>query len=284
MEPDIFNNMIGYSSESFNKINKICSPMHDLLNMNYFAYQKVTINNEYYCVASDPTYLEFYLKNSCYIYDPYLRFPRQYLYGRSIMPIISMGEKSEEFSDWDRLVNICRKDFKIYHWLLIVNRTFDYYEICCLGLGVDNLKILQNFLSNTHLLNRFISYYKKNIIEPSNDKLSNIKIDFNTLRGEQFQTENTDNYQIDNKNLLKLIKELDPQAETLQKSISDLTTREFDCLIWLVKGKTADETAKLLSISCRTVEKHRENIKRKLGNYSNITYLAYLIGKYNIAI
>lgn len=50
-------------------------------------------------------------------------------------------------------------------------------------------------------------------------------------------------------------------AEPIEK----LTLRENQCLIELIKGKTAKEIAKKLHISCRTVESHLENVKGKLG-------------------
>lgn len=43
-----------------------------------------------------------------------------------------------------------------------------------------------------------------------------------------------------------------------------LTERELECLGWIASGKTAAETAVLLSIARRTVEFHLENARRKL--------------------
>lgn len=43
-----------------------------------------------------------------------------------------------------------------------------------------------------------------------------------------------------------------------------LTRREVECLYWLSQGKSAEETAIILFISKRTIEKHFENIKLKL--------------------
>jgi DNA-binding CsgD family transcriptional regulator len=44
-----------------------------------------------------------------------------------------------------------------------------------------------------------------------------------------------------------------------------LSTREQECSEFLLKGKSAKETAKILGLSYRTVEAHITNIKRKLG-------------------
>ena len=47
-----------------------------------------------------------------------------------------------------------------------------------------------------------------------------------------------------------------------------LTPREKEILLWFVKGKTSDETASLLNISRRTVERHFENLREKFSCFS----------------
>lgn len=50
-----------------------------------------------------------------------------------------------------------------------------------------------------------------------------------------------------------------------ESSIKELTNRELD-VFWLIgKGRSTAEIAKHLSLSVKTVETHREKIKRKLG-------------------
>ncbi len=54
------------------------------------------------------------------------------------------------------------------------------------------------------------------------------------------------------------------ETQTLKLKLRT-TRREADVLIWLAKGKTDWEIAQILSISERTVNKHLEQIYRKLG-------------------
>jgi DNA-binding CsgD family transcriptional regulator len=53
---------------------------------------------------------------------------------------------------------------------------------------------------------------------------------------------------------------VDPRLQALS-----LTHREGEVLAWVAQGKTNDAIATLLGLSYRTVEKHLENILRKLG-------------------
>lgn len=65
------------------------------------------------------------------------------------------------------------------------------------------------------------------------------------------------------------------ETQTLKLKLK-ITRREADVLMWVAKGKTDWEIAQILSISERTVNKHLEQIYRKLGinNRSSATALA----------
>lgn len=49
------------------------------------------------------------------------------------------------------------------------------------------------------------------------------------------------------------------------KQLEELTKREKEILVVLASGKTSKETGEYLNISSHTVEKHKKNIKKKLG-------------------
>ncbi|MGJ5643430.1 hypothetical protein I3217_15030 [Formosa sp. S-31] len=49
------------------------------------------------------------------------------------------------------------------------------------------------------------------------------------------------------------------------KKLTELTCREKEVLIVLASGKTSKEIASSLNISQHTVDKHKKNIKKKLG-------------------
>jgi DNA-binding CsgD family transcriptional regulator len=55
-----------------------------------------------------------------------------------------------------------------------------------------------------------------------------------------------------------------------QRSIDGvvLSPREYECLMWSARGKTAWEIGVILGISRRTVVYHLENAKQKLGVHS----------------
>lgn len=76
-----------------------------------------------------------------------------------------------------------------------------------------------------------------------------------------------------NEILLKLINLQGPsETENLQKKLQT-TERESDVLYWIAKGKTNKEIGEILSMSPRTVNKHLEQIYKKL-NVENRTAAA----------
>ena len=63
---------------------------------------------------------------------------------------------------------------------------------------------------------------------------------------------------------------LNQSSYMLKESFDDcgLSTRESECLFYLIRGKTAKEIARILDISFRTVEKHLERLKYKMNCFN----------------
>lgn len=79
--------------------------------------------------------------------------------------------------------------------------------------------------------------------------------------------------------LLQLIDPERPSESTLLRKHLPVTEREAEVLLWIARGKTNREIAKILSMSPRTVNKHLEQIFRKL-NVENRTGAAVIALKY----
>lgn len=58
-----------------------------------------------------------------------------------------------------------------------------------------------------------------------------------------------------------------------------LSSRETEVLQLVAEGHTNKEIADLLFISVKTVEGHKDNIKKKLGIYNQAGLIKYAIGK-----
>lgn len=69
------------------------------------------------------------------------------------------------------------------------------------------------------------------------------------------------------------------QQEKSQRTEDNLTAREHEVLAHLADGATNFEIAETLSISPKTVARHRENIMRKLNLHSRTELVKYAIRK-----
>ena len=65
--------------------------------------------------------------------------------------------------------------------------------------------------------------------------------------------------------MIKLIEGNRPTEAALLRMKLDLTDREAEVLFWIANGKTNRDTAEILTMSPRTVNKHLEMIFPKLG-------------------
>lgn len=65
--------------------------------------------------------------------------------------------------------------------------------------------------------------------------------------------------------LLKLVDTELPNESLLLQNSLNLTAREAEVLLWIAKGKTNRDIGEILGTSPRTINKHSENIYKKLG-------------------
>src|ERR1700689_5478387 len=67
---------------------------------------------------------------------------------------------------------------------------------------------------------------------------------------------------------------------TAKKQIEQLTSREIEVLQFVAEGKLNKEVALELRISIKTIEKHRENLMKKLGIHgiAGLTHFAIYSG------
>jgi DNA-binding NarL/FixJ family response regulator len=81
--------------------------------------------------------------------------------------------------------------------------------------------------------------------------------------------------------LLRLIDPERPSESEVLKSAFALTNREAEVLLWIGRGKTNREIGLILSMSPRTVNKHLEQVFRKLGVENRTTAAAMSIRHLN---
>ncbi len=68
-----------------------------------------------------------------------------------------------------------------------------------------------------------------------------------------------------NEYLLRVINEDQPDEQSYLREAFPITQREAEVLLWVAKGKTNREIAQILELSPRTINKHLEQLFKKIG-------------------
>jgi len=76
-----------------------------------------------------------------------------------------------------------------------------------------------------------------------------------------------------------LVRDFLSQDRSKDENTTNITEREQEVLAWLAEGASNDQIAVALSISPKTVARHRENIMRKLNLHSRTELVRYAIRK-----
>jgi DNA-binding CsgD family transcriptional regulator len=176
----------------------------------------------------------------------------------------------------------CKRFFNFSQTILVIVRTRNSYEVFCFSTPLTHASALQMYINEIELIKSFIQYFKQNmgsVLGEISEHGANIqdikKLDF-AQEEEEFQMSLSEN---DREFLLE---KFSPQEYMIRQQIKGLSSRERECLQWTLQGKTADDTAKIIGISRRTVEFYRNSCKAKLGNYLSSNSLSYLVGKYDL--
>ncbi|MBN1684199.1 MAG: helix-turn-helix transcriptional regulator [Gammaproteobacteria bacterium] len=217
-----------------------------------FSHVRLYDNNSRWYLCSNPNWAEHFINKQYFYKDTVDKF-RIDSGSLNFFPWSCFENNSERYED-------LRNDFNIKAGISICKKHDQYYDFFHFGSPIKNLNF---YLAQIECFTKFIPYFKekakkliaiaeqnKIVYHPPQKLLSSLQ---QTLEIQKKQRE-------------LFLKQI-PTNHFAHKTINCLTPRENECVTWLNAGKTADETGIILNISKRTVEKHLENIRKKLNCY-----------------
>lgn len=163
----------------------------------------------------------------------------------------------------DPIVQYSRQAFNIKHGITLVRKHLHGHDFFNFGINNESRAAILNLLSNIDVLNNFIDLFynkAKKLIE--------------TIKNNSFDLHHPENHNSTFKIPNRIF--LGPEY-----NYQYLTKTEISCLNKMIKGINIPTIAKLVNVSPRTLEKHVENIKIKLG-CSTQCELGYVAAKLNI--
>ncbi|KTC86814.1 helix-turn-helix transcriptional regulator [Legionella brunensis] len=237
-------------------INQTCKELFRITGVNHFSYVEMNDNGQFFWLGSDGKYLEecidsqlvntaplsilkTYPKTGFYIIDVY-----QEEYKQHSLPVFQMLNRF----DYGHSFRILKVD---------ENQTVKLFSF---DAPIEKNDINHMYLNNLETFKKFNNYFE--------DRITFIREDLqksHILETQLSEFIDLFNVSLKQKDLVNQALSTDfyPSETKIQ-----LTPREKEILFWYIRGKTSDETAKLLNISRRTIERHFENLRDKFGCYS----------------
>lgn len=240
-----FNDFTQLSRRYSNKINILTDSLQQF-GITYFARQTVSHNGYWEIVGNMPEWLEHSAEQEFYKIDSSLMDPNLYQSG---LTVISSNHVPHFL---EKMAKEARDVFDIEHCLCISQKTDVGSEWYFFATSAQNTSIYNTYITKINSIYKFIKYFN-NEAKPILHENLDYQIDIASIKSERFHHSN--------------IIELSSPTLSLDEKISDLniSARESDCLKLVLAGKTIKETAKMLTISPRTVEDYLNRLKKKLG-------------------
>lgn len=233
------------------EINQIIQPLSDYFGLNSFNFHKTYHDNAQIRLTNTPEWCYEYLVDRYYLESIFELPAHNYQKNRYIWSNIHSHK---------RILAGARRH-GINYGITFVEPVADGCEFYFFGTLNDNPEIINHYLSNFRLLEKFVATFHKKaahlfaIIEEKRVIVEDWK-------------SNPLHYQP-----ARAINNLQYLAEISEFTF---TARELDCVPQLLKGHSAKQIAENLEISFRTVETHINNLKLKTRTHSKDELLRVL--------
>lgn len=250
---------IGYASRKHHhKIRKLIEPLTLFCGVDRFWRNQHASDGSYSLIGDYPPKAEIFFENEFFKGHPYFRHPRFFRSGFVIPELCQNKEYETTQGDFTKRSGDC------FHVLLAIQTHAKGF----VEYGFATSKFIPGFestyLNHLHCFKKFIDYFEtagEKIIHTSLDH----QVNMSEIIGASYHTrpEITDGLLVPKRELQFLASiEIDSEKS---KAILSLSKREREVVGEYLTGGTAKDIAKKIHISPRTLEKHIENAKSKLG-------------------
>jgi DNA-binding CsgD family transcriptional regulator len=243
-------------------ITTICNPLK-LLGITYFAHVRITKNQEFSAITNNHEFTQHYINNKYYNADIHMADDNKL--GKNIIwdAIERFGQSAKMHSE--------AGEFGVKHTFTVVEKNAEHNNYYHFANNSSSQAINQIYLSQVDLLESFIKHFNHNISQSK--KLSSAyqlsyKIDPDAAG---YQIENQEDINLTETQKLEFLNHL-TQGDNLETQL--LSTRQLECLFYLIKGMTMKQISHELNLSPKTIEHYLENIKIKFNCSSRSELLA----------
>ena len=246
------------NSIDFDAIKQICKPLEDYFGLTSFVYRKNYYDGTEINLSNQPNWVEHFYSNHALIkQSTFDKHPDTYQSG---------------FVLWSQLqghqdILQQARQFNIDHGITIVKKTVEGVELYYFGTRSDRPDVVNHYLNNIDLLERFILFFKNQaaciIAHAESNKLKIISDKY-----EKIEVISTDLLAIKPSfTRMEFIKSTELKRYHLDGEFQgiELGLREMEVISCLLRGMTSEETGKSLFLSPRTVEDYLGQIRVKFS-------------------
>lgn len=246
-----------YGFKKYQKhFDKLCETGTSILgNITMCAIIEVSKSGNVWVAANRPEIEEVYLENKCYKSDPEFAYSSNISEGFSIIN----AHKDLKYL-WSDSENSLGEKFDIKHGFYYTEKANSEIYRHYVFLS-DEREIYDVLVKNMPVVKEFVMYFRdinEKVIQEMQDRRFNLSEHKDT-----YFTQVKRPFKTDKERLIILFHTLG-----LLNKNEDLTDREFECLRYYCRGRTAKEIGKMLHISPRTVETYMASVKEKLEVHS----------------
>lgn len=238
------------------EINELIEPLREHFGLDSFNYHKTYNDNSQIRLTNTPDWQRCYLFNKLY-QQSIFELPA-YNYSKNRIIWSNIGTHS--------MILMAAAKFGITHGITLIEPSEDGCEFYFLGTTTNRRDVINKYLSNFQLLEKFISSFHQR-----GRKLFEQVAPFRVRVNDWL----CNNLKFDSVDYIDKFKFL--------ASISGyvFTNRELECLPLLLKGLSSKQIAEQLQISFRTVEDHINHLKIKTNSKSKNELLLVLSDKFS---
>jgi DNA-binding CsgD family transcriptional regulator len=251
-----------FSITSAKEVRTITAPLSDTFGIKHFRYLKLFQDKSRVLLSDFPDCTKFVYEDGTY---QKMWFDGEFLEG--LTPGCHLWEvhRGDEKTPFEHEIN---KSLGLYHGLTFVYLVENYWEIYTFdsdSLGVYHL--------DKRIFTHFITYFKEQaahlIAEGESEKTMVPNLQGNI---EIFPHK-------DKSQLLDFLINTRVKRYYLGGKYRDiyLTSKEAQCVYWLIEGKSADEIATIENNSIKTINRHLENVRTKLNCYKQTQLIKIIL-------
>ncbi|MBN8828670.1 MAG: hypothetical protein J0H68_08180 [Sphingobacteriia bacterium] len=249
----IISNALEYNNVVSETLDELSSPLKDNFGITTIAYARFN-DNKIFHISNNVDWYDFYITNG-FFDSPHHQTEINNLVSDKYV-VLRKGN--------NKFVQAMHR-FNVWHGISIYKRSNDLIEMWNFATYKNNENILNFYLNNLSLLEKFIIYVKNkagDIFNPSNNGIW-LNRKKSIILPQAF----------DNSKAHQFLSETSLDKFKLENSSATLTKKEMDYLYYLSLGKSIKEISYIMNISPRTLETRLNYMKNKL----NCSYKSDLI-------